>query len=507
MDKNKEVESVSIERLRQEELLLKIAELGGKGLKEEDVVFEGSKLVLPEKFKGNLAGALEFLEKRRDEDEESGSFSRTYNYRPWDGARNAVLAMKKAFGMVSGQATYSFFGKKPPAYIQVPTGVSATEEVPWGKFIVPLLENTEFYFGSTVSEDYGQVFNLSVSSPRKNRFVIEGLFRLIEEELRLNSIYRGQAIDGQAQPQFIDLRGFSAEKVVYSEQVKADLEAHLWGVIRYADACRELGLPLKRSILLTGPYGTGKSLAGMRTALEATQSGWTFIMARPGRDNFLEVMQTARLYQPAVVFMEDADTLASTDNEDLISEILDMFDGIQAKSTDLIAVLTTNHPETLHKGMMRPGRLDAVIEIGALDSSGIEKLIKSVIGESRLDPNIDFKPIVAAAEGYMPAFVKELADRAVRYALVRNQGVLGDHLITTDDLVYAAIGLRPQFERMQEAPEFSETESVGESLARLMEKATKKSVAMLSAGPDDASSDVWNVEELEKIASTAAGRR
>lgn len=501
-----EVESIKIERLRQNELLLRIAELGGKGLKDDDVVFEGAKLVLPEKFKGNLSGALEFLEKRRDEDEEVSNFVRTYNYRPWDGAYNAIQAMRKAFGMISGQATYSFFGKNPPSYLQVPTGVDKTEEIPWGKFIVPLLEKTEFYFGSDESDDYGTVFSLRITSPRKNRFVIEGLFRLIAEELKLNSIYRGQAIDGQSMPQFIDLKGFDQDKVVYSEQVNADLEAHLWGVLRYSDACRELGLPLKRSILLTGPYGTGKSLAGMRTAVEAKAAGWTFIMARPGRDNFLEVMQTARLYQPAVVFMEDADTLASSENEDLISEILDMFDGIQAKSTDLVAVLTTNHPETLHKGMMRPGRLDAIIEIGALDASGIERLIRSVVGNDRLAPDIKFDRVVTASEGYMPAFVKELSDRAVRYAMVRNKGKLGDTLITEDDLVRAATGLRPQFNRMQDAPEFNVAESVGESLAKLVEKSTKATILGLAAHPDDASESVWDVDALEKAVAKSTGR-
>lgn len=493
-----ESESKKLERARTTELLARIAELGGKGMKEEDVVFEGQKLVLPTRFKGSLDSAIQYLARKRDEDEEISSFSQKYNYRPWDGARNAVLAMKKAFGMVTGQATYSFFGKNPPRYLQIPVGVDDTEEVPWGQFTVPLLEDTTFNFGASQSADYGQVFNLTVESPRKNRFVIEGLFKLIEEELQTNSIYRGKAIDGQTQPQFIDLRGFDPDKVVYSDQVQADLDANLWGVLRYSEESRKLGLPLKRSLLLTGPYGTGKSLAGLRTALEAESAGWTFIMARPGRDNFIEVMQTARLYQPAVVFMEDADTIASVDNEDLISQLLDVFDGIQSKNTDLMVVLTTNHPETLHKGMMRPGRLDAIVEIGALDGNGIRRLIQSIIPEKRLAKIIDYDKVVAAAEGYMPAFVKEMSDRAVRYALARNGGVLGDQVITTEDLVHSATGLRSQFDRMQEAPEHSVSEAIGTSLGELMTNSARRVVAQLAANADNSDDSIWNVEELSK---------
>ena len=486
------------EELRTTTLLQKIAELGGQGMKDDDIVYEGTKLVLPSRWRGTLDDAINYLVTKRDEEDETSNFSRTYNFRPWDGAYNAIQAMKKAFGMVAGKTTYSFFGKSSPSYIQVPVGVSETVEVPWGEFTVPFLKNTTFSFGATKNADFGTIFRMNVTSPRKNKAVIEGLFKLVDEELEKGSIYRGKAIDGQEHPQFLDLRGFDPAKVVYSEQVQSDLDAHLLGVLRYSDANRELGLSLKRSILLTGPYGTGKTLAGFRTAKEAVDFGWTFIMARPGRDNFADVMQTARLYQPAVVFMEDADTIASAD-DDYISKLLDIFDGIQAKNTDLVVVLTTNHPEFLHKGMMRPGRLDAIIEIGALDGAGIERLMRSSIDAKRFDKDIDFAPVVTACEGYMPAFVKEAADRAVRYALARSGGNIGNYLITTEDLVHASAGLRSQFERMQGAPEHADKDAFVEGLTSIVEGANVRTLARVTADSDDAREDVWNLTEIRKV--------
>ena len=486
--------------MEQEDLINKIAELGGKGLKDEDILYEGQKLILPESFKGQLNKAIEFLALRMAEEDEEASFSRKFNYRPWDGGLCAYRALKKAFGMVHGKTSHSFFGKRPPEYIHVPISPTETEEVPWGQFQIPLLDNTIIRFGATQDKEYGIVFQIQVQAPRKYRFVVEGLFKLVADELATGSIYRGHAIDGQETPQFLDLRGLDASKVVYSEQVQADLEAHIWAPMRYATAHRELGLPLKRAILLDGTYGTGKSLAGYLTARVAEQCGWTFIMARPGRDNFLQVMQTARLYQSpergAIVFFEDAESVTSVDQTDMISQVLDTFDGIQAKDTSIMVVLTTNHPELIHKAMHRPGRVDAQITIGELDAVGIEKLVRVSIPADRMSVEIDFAPIVAACKGYVPAFVKEAADRSLRYALARNGGQLDGQLISTQDLVHAANGLRPQFIRMNEATESSTAEK---PLSLVIKDATKSAVAALATKEptEDFTENIWDMEAVE----------
>lgn len=479
-------------------LIDQISELGGRAFKDEDILYEGVKLVVPKQFEGQLAKAIKFLEDKTKEEEEDASFSRTFKYRPWDGAYCAFKALKDAFGLVQGKATYSwFFGKQPPQYIQVPISATETAEVPWGQFIVPILEGIKFTFGEGADKELGKVFRITAVGPRKHRFLVEGLFKLVEEELVRSSIYKGKPIDGQETPQFLDLRGLDTSKIIYSDQVQTDLEAHIWSVVRYPDTYRKLGMQLKRAILLFGPYGTGKSLAGYLTALECEKYHWTFIMARPGRDDFLQVMQTARLYQPAVVFFEDAETVAGANDKDMISTVLDVFDGIQSKTTSLMVVLTTNHPEMIHKGMHRPGRVDAQIEIGALDADAIQRLITANIPARNMADGIDWPQVVAANEGYVPAFVAEAAARAIRYALPRNEGSLEGITIDTLDLVHAAQGLRPQFERMLGAPESKDKDL---SLQAQVEAATKQAVAWL-ATPHDAEpfAEVWNTERLTEI--------
>lgn len=473
-----------------ESLFATLAELGGKAFKEEDIIYEGNSLKLPSQWRGELPKAIDFLKKKMREEEEPATFSRIYNYRPWDGAYNAFQAMKKAFGMVQGKAVEGFFGSTPPQYIQVPISPTETEEVPWGNFAIPLLENTTITFGQSRDAELGPVFIVAVESPRKNRFLIEGLFKLIDNEIKLNSIYRGKAIDGKLQ--FIDLSNVKPERVIYDAQVKAELEANVWGFMRHNEAFLKMGMPSKRSILLEGYYGTGKTMTANVTALEAVNNGWTFIMARPGRDNFFEVMQTAKLYQPAVVFMEDADTIAQDNETDTISQLLDVFDGIQAKNTRLMVVLTTNHAEKLTEGMRRPGRIDQIIHIGALDGEGIERLVRLVL-DSKCDPDMDFKQVVEACKDYMPAFIKEAADRSIRYAVVRTGDASGELKITTDDMLFAARSMRSQHEWMTRKAEGSVIPSLDKSLQRTVQRSVAD---MATTKPRE---DVWDPTKLTEL--------
>ena len=435
-------------------ILNNLEELGGKLTTEEDIVFSGTKIVLPANL--SIAQAMQFLANKQEADEKVTSYSRTFQYRPWDGARATYLALKKAFGMVTQVPTWGFFGPNPPQLIDIPISATAKEQVPWGAMMVPFLPGAEFTVGQTHNPELGWLFFMHAEAPRKDRFAVEGIFNLIEEELRTNSLYRGKAFDGQDMPEFLDLSGVDPAKVIYSEEVLSQLDANVWSLLKYSDQMRDLDIPLKRAVLFEGPYGTGKTLGAYLTAKIAAENGWTFVYCRPGRDSFSDVVQTARLYQPAIVFIEDVDVIADSSNTDTdhVSEMLDIFDGLQSKNTEVLCVLTTNHVERIHKGMVRPGRLDAVIHIGELDDGGIVRLVNSIVPSNMLDAEIQWDKVCAAMEGYLPAFVKEAVDRSVRYSLARNAGQTS--ILTTDDLVHAANGLRPQLDLMAGAKDQAE---------------------------------------------------
>jgi len=456
----------SEEQLLREEALQRLAEIGGLLSTEDDIVFDGTKYVLP--AGATLESSIEFLQKRRDDEENLFSFSKTFPYRPWDGARATQLAIKAFAGFTLGKTLYSFFGRDLPQLIDIKVGPGQndTEQVPWGAMTIPGMDRATLILGQTRDPELGIIFQVNVEAPRKWRRHLDGLFKLIEQFLLDSSIYKGMAIDGAEN--FIDVSKVDPRDVVYTESVLRRLEGDVWAFIRHADLLEQLGQDGKFAVLFEGPYGTGKSLAALLTAQIAVAHGWTFLMCRPGKDDLAKTLEMARMYQPAVVFAEDVDTMAGPQSGSTIERHLDMLDGIKVKGMKLLTVFTTNHAEDIHKAMLRPGRIGAVIHVGAMDRAGVEQLARRVIGKA-LDPDTDFDEVFRRTEGYMPAFVRECFDRSVRYAITLNDGVLGN--IGTEAICLAADGLRDQYRLMEEAKEDKVDGSLTGALGTVIRKA------------------------------------
>jgi len=453
----REEEPMPKKSAEQNKVLAALRDVSGANFQHSDILFDGTKLVIPERW--STRKAISTIQAHQESQEQFIEYHRSYNYRPYDGA----AATERALRVVTGTTGIAvkipgFFGDTPPSRVTVATGVNEAISVPWGRIAVPLFDNNnqpgEAYIELQGSRDkeYGLIFHISGWAPKKYEPEVNGLFDLIQQELETYSIYKGKAINGAEQPEFLDLSGVDPAKVIYSDDVMAQMDAHLWGVIEHHDAMREYGIKLKRSVLFHGPYGTGKTLGGLLTAKKAVEHGFTFIMCRPGKDDPFETMQTAQLYAPSVVFIEDIDTYSRTDGMalDKMSELLDKFDGIEAKGMEILNVMTTNHEESITKGMLRPGRLDALIEIAHLDRGGVERMVQSKVDDADLD-DVDYDLVFEACEGYLPAFVSESVERAMLASIVRGNGTLLP--LNTSDIRNGAMSLRPQFDLMERASE------------------------------------------------------
>ena len=421
--------------------------------------------------------AMRVLRRLHHEAETIAEFKQAYDYRPDDGAVATARVLKARFGMVLGESIdMGFFGgMKPPEERTVAISHNETVTVPWGAISIPQLENLELRLCSGYDTERGELFHLHATAPKKHKGVIEEIFAAIEHELQTNSIYRGKALVGSDDLEFLDVSTFNASEIVFTDKVQTQLEAGVWSLLRYTEEFRDEGLRTKRTALLTGPFGSGKSSAGLITAQIATQNGWTFLSARPGVDDVEDVLRTAKLYMPAVVFAEDIDGKASSSDSDAVARLLDAFDGITAKGGDLVVVMTTNHPDRIHKGMLRPGRLDSVIEISSLDRESVERLVKVVVPDGKLDLAVDFDRIFAAMEGFYPAFVREAIERAKTFAVSRNRGAL-NYVLNTDDIVAAAESLRPQLEALEKANEGERIPELETALANAITKGTQQGV-------------------------------
>lgn len=396
--------------------------------------------------------AISILQAKKEEEENVVSIQRKYLYRPDDGAAAAAFVLKDRYGITIGKETRTLFGSRPPVLKTIAVAHDKTIQAPWDLIEIPIIKGAEIRLTQIDDDDWGPVFFVAVETPKKHRKEVEALLDALAVHLEQNSIYRGKAVVGASRLDFMDVSKFDSTKICFSNHVNEMLDNALFGPMKNADAFVGDGIPLRRAILLHGPYGTGKSSIGLKTAQIAEANGWTFLMGKTGADSVKTVLQTAKLYQRCVVFVEDIDTQATTTDPQKIAQLLEAFDGITSKGTEIILVMTTNHVDRIHKGLMRPGRLDFMVEIGALDRDGMERLIRAVVKPGQLFPDIDFDLVAKAMEGFEPAFVKATADRAKTWALNRTSGDPA-YLLVTEDLVGAAESLREQLRLLTEAHE------------------------------------------------------
>lgn len=455
MDKKaRDAAAVNEQEMLKAALLATLEELGNLTHDTEDSLeFGGEKFILPEAYRHDPMAAAVFIRDYVRAQHKHYEFSTTYDYRPMDGAHAFQASMKKVFGNVgigkNRPATF-FTPEKPPEMRTINTSYSTTAQVPWGQVEFPMLDAT-FQLGATMDREKGMLFVLAVDAPKMYKKQLDAFFQVVRDELKKNSIYKGKAITGAELPTFLDLSKLDPSKVIYSDEVLQSLDTNLWSLLRHTALMEEFRIPLKRAVLLEGPYGTGKTMAGTLTAKEAAENGWTFILCRAADgDNLYDTLKTAQVYSPSVVWFEDIDKLATGGTVEEISKLLDALDGAQTKGNAVVAGFTTNHIDKIQKGVLRPGRLDAVIHIGELDAPGYEKLTRSLIPKTLLG-DVDYDRVVAAMHGYMPAFVAEAINNSVRFAITRNNG--RPDKINTDDIVDSALSLRNQWKLMNDAGE------------------------------------------------------
>lgn len=446
--------------------------------------------------------AAELYERAAIDDDEEEVTVRVFDYRPWDGAYAVAKTLQDLYGHSGfGVTQIDFFGgKHPPAKIAVKVGLHQTVEVPMGDLNVPWGEGAsiEINIGAARDSEKGILSQIIVTHAKKFAASVKGLLIAIEKTLEQHSIYKGKAFTGAENPEFLDLSRVSDDHILFSHDVQEALERELWGSIERRELYQAAGRPTRWNCLFVGDYGTGKTLATILTAKRAAAAGITFIQARPGQDKLTDVMQMAKLYSPAIVAFEDVDRIGDSSRVDgnEISRLLEEFDGMRSKGSDVSVILTTNFPEKIDPGLLRAGRIQGYYEFGSLDSSALGRLVRGKIGEGRL-VDLDEQAVFTACHGYSPAFMDLVIEVAKSFALSRHADILDgesgvhpmdaylDYRIWTDDLVKAANRLRPQYDRQEAAKKVKELPVFDQVLRDLVRDALDRSSIRTTEYNDD----------------------
>ena len=437
--------------------MAKTLEQNEKQVHVADIVRHGEKLIVPDGMK--LSDVLDLVKRRMTFEEEEVVVRRTYNVFPWDGAHALMLALTERYGWAAAEATPGFFGSNPPQMLDVQVGYGQTKKVPWGRFSLPQVEG--FVQCSAQKKDGRVSFELVGKVLRKDEPTIELLFDTVEKTLRTNSIYMGKAIkirfrdnDGDLlempEPEFMNLNGISRDSLVYSDDVQNLIETNLFTPIERVSDCIANDMPVKRGVLLGGPYGTGKTMAATVAAALATNVGVTYVYV-PRSDELSDAIQFAKQYsdKACVIFCEDIDRAVSGERSVKMDDILNILDGIDTKSSRIITVLTTNHLENINPAMLRPGRLDAIIDVTAPDAKAVEKLVR-LYGRETIAADADLTLVGEALAGTIPAVIAEVVKRAKLHQLQYQEPGTLIKEISSQALLDSALTIQAQRKLLEE---------------------------------------------------------
>jgi transitional endoplasmic reticulum ATPase len=438
----------------------------------------GEQLILPESME--IPQAISLLERRMTYLHEKTSMSETFKVFPWDGANAVEQVLRKRFGWATQEKTPGFFRDNPPQLIAIDVGPDEVRNVPWGRFSLPTVDG---YVECGAQTKEGLLcFALRAIVKRKDEATIKSLFADVREYLKSNSIYRGKAIkirftdnDGDdlemPEPKFMRTDDVNESLMVFPDALYQSINTNLFTPIARHKDLKSNGIPLKRGVLLGGPYGTGKTLAAKVAAKKAVEAGATFIYVARAEELAQAVAFATQYQNPlAVVFCEDIDRAMHGERTVAIDDILNIIDGIDTKSASLMVILTTNHLENISPAMLRPGRLDAVIEVTPPDEKAVERLIR-VYSDDALPASVDLKRVGEALAGRIPAVIAEVVKRAKLSQLAIQQEGQPLKFLTEDALLEAAQTMNVQLKLLSQDRTPPKAGSIDTAVAKIVQMA------------------------------------
>lgn len=446
-----------------------------------EIAYHGQQLILPEGM--GIPAAIDLLKSRQTFLETTLRMQETFDVFPWDGANALDCVLTEKFGWAAATAKEGFFGPQPPQLITIDVSPTLKRQVPWGEFSLPGVDGR---IGTSHEWKNNRiVFSLYAQIKRKDEATVRRVFEEVREFLKVKSIYRGQAIrmrfcddEGDLlpmpEPTFLETGKLRPEHLVYSDDVQASIDTNLFTPITRVHDCIANAIPVKRGVLLGGPFGTGKTLAATVAATLAVEAGVTYLYV-PRADELARAIEFAKQYQsPAcVVFCEDVDRVMDGERDVEMDDILNIIDGIDTKDAKLITVLTTNAMRAINPAMLRPGRLDAVIEVTAPDAGAVQRLLRLYGGEN-IDAQSDLAAVGEELSGCIPAVIAEVVKRAKLAQLkLQKPGEKVCYLSETA-LLDAARTMRAQIDLLNEASAPKEPEiTLDTTLQMVVERAVK----------------------------------
>ena len=212
----------------------------------------------------------------------------------------------------------------------------------------------------------------------------------------------------------------------------------------------ELGARIPKGVILTGPPGTGKTLLAKAVAGEAgvpffSISGSDFVemFVGVGASRVRDLFEEAKKNSPCIVFIDEIDAVARRrgtgmggghdEREQTLNQMLVEMDGFGVNE-GIIVMAATNRIDILDPAILRPGRFDRKVVVGAPDVQGRLEILNVHAAKKPLGDDVDFEALARTTAGFTGADLENLLNEAAINAAKAKK-----RYISNSDIEYAFV--------------------------------------------------------------------
>ncbi|MDY6324946.1 MAG: ATP-dependent zinc metalloprotease FtsH [Catonella sp.] len=227
---------------------------------------------------------------------------------------------------------------------------------------------------------------------------------------------------------FADVAGLKEEKEDLEEIVD-----FLKNPKKYSD----LGARIPKGVILTGPPGTGKTLLARAVAGEAgvpffSISGSDFVemFVGVGASRVRDLFDKAKKNSPCIIFIDEIDAVARRrgtglggghdEREQTLNQMLVEMDGFGVNE-GIIVMAATNRVDILDPAILRPGRFDRRVAVGAPDVREREEILKVHVKNKPVGDDVKLPEIAQTTAGFTGADLENLMNEAAIRAAKENR--------------------------------------------------------------------------------------
>ncbi|APM37517.1 ATP-dependent zinc metalloprotease FtsH [Clostridium kluyveri] len=235
------------------------------------------------------------------------------------------------------------------------------------------------------------------------------------------------------------------KKVTFADVAGADEEkeelAEIVDFLKQPKKYIEMGARIPKGVLLVGPPGTGKTLLAKAISGEAgvpffSISGSDFVemFVGVGASRVRDLFDQAKKNSPCIVFIDEIDAVGRQrgaglggghdEREQTLNQLLVEMDGFGANE-GIIMIAATNRPDILDPALLRPGRFDRRILVGAPDIKGREEILKVHSRNKHLADEVKLDVLAKRTPGFTGADLENLMNESALLAVRNNKNLIG----------------------------------------------------------------------------------